>query len=284
MNYYKQLFCNSKFFCLCLISLVVSFFIFQLDVNAQQVYDVNITNNSVEVKPWGLNSGYDLFNNAYDPGELDENGMEFSDDSPMTNGSGARAQSDYQEVWGSTMPSISNDVMTPQLSGRNPLGLTGYRYFQFGVSDWRTRQTFSKSVTASPLQQNWGTSTENYNVSLNDKSVIPNYANKNSLFNFTNFKNDILTALIGTQNFDFITRLIQILNTTPSSTNFTYTVPAIFGFNAGIVINIPFNDILHGTGDWYQFSNIISYFRSLLSILYYLAVVWVIIRCIFIYQ
>ena len=95
---------------------MVLFYTFLSDVNAQQVYDVNITNNSVEVKPWGMNSSYELFNNAYDPGQLDVNGMEFSDDSPMTNGSGMRAYNDYQEVWGSVMPSSSHNALTPLVS------------------------------------------------------------------------------------------------------------------------------------------------------------------------
>ena len=258
------------------------------------VYDVNLTNNTIDVKPWGMNSAYDLFNNAYDSGQFDNSDYMLSDDSPMDTpgadggtGYGA-AYDDFGTTSSFTPPTGSHEVFTPLLSGRNPTGLSNTRYFNFSLAAWIFRTGINGSgqiaFNDSPLNEHNENPNENFRGYLRDKFIIFNPTLRTSFFNYTNFKNDLVSALIGTQNFEFLVRLIAALNTTPTAVNFTYTVPSIFGFDTGFVISIPFNDILHGSGDWYSFATVINLFRSMLSFSYYTGVVFFIIRCVFIHN
>lgn len=271
-----------------LISLVVLSYIAPLDVNAQ-VYDVNITNNGVDVNVTSLpNNAYDFSNSLYDANQFDTTDIQFGDDSPLdtysASGDGGvpygQSVADFQSISQANPPTSTVNpwrILSPNT------GLTQARYFRLVAAYYMFRPTTTMEYGITPLQVHKTDNTD-YRVNIKDNFLVPNANARNAFFDFAVFRSDLLTALIGQDNFNFFVRLLNTLNTTVTSTNFSYTVPSIFGFDTGFVIDIPFNDILHGTGDWYGFASLINFFRSMCSFCYYLAVIIIIVRCIFVYN
>lgn len=283
----KRLFCNNRFLPSFLISLAVLSCTQRLNA---EVYDVNITNNGVDVNVTSLpNNAYDFSNSLYDSNQFDSTDIQFGDDSPMeaysASGDGGTpyggASGDFQSTSYFQPNSDSYSPFDPTLSGRNPTRLTG-KYFNFG-GYWIFRTTDKKTYDTSPLQVHEGDASHDYKISVNDTFVIPGYSMKTSFFNFNQFKTDILAALLGSDNLNFFIRLFDTINSVSASTNFVYSVPPIFGFDSGFVLDIPLHDILHGSGDWTNLSSIISLFRSMMSLVYYMTVVYFICRCVFIH-
>lgn len=248
-----------------------------------QVYDVNINNGHVDVE---IINQTDLFNNAYDANLLDDFKFSGSEEtSPLTSnylGNGQSGQSeaanDYMDFTYSTPNTISNDPLAPTKG--NTL-LTGARYFNFGSTYWMMRTVRTYFFNNTPLQHDRNDSA--YALQVAEKFVVPNNSRVSTFFNWTTFKNDIIGALIGSDNFQFFVRFAQALAAAPSVANYTYTVPAVFGFDSGFTFTIPFNDVLYGSGNWASFSTVISFFRYFLSLIYYTTVAFCVVNCVFKY-
>lgn len=263
-------------------------YIFPSRSNAQ-VYDVNITNNGVDVSVTSLpNNAYDFSNSLYDPNQFESSDMHFGDDSPMDALSGAGdggtpyngASNDFSSTSYFEPNTDSYAPFDPNLTGRNPTYLTA-KYFD--CQRWVFRSNKKNTYGSTPYQVHDGDGQHNYNVSINDAFVVPSSTIKTSFFNFNQFKNDIILALVGSDNLNFYIRLFNMLNSVSASTNFVYSVPPLFGFDSGFVIDIPLHDILHGSGEWSNLASVITLFRSMVSLVYYLTVVYVIWRCLFIH-
>ena len=284
MIYYRRLFCNNSFFRLFLILLVVLSYILPSKVNAQ-IYDVRIHGN-----PEVIISPNSDFSGALDQAQIQGGIWNATGTGPQDTrweGAGALYTSfsheDYEDNSATQLPyNSNNDVLKPKYSGRNPLGLTG-KYFDFSSTSWlwSTNKTYDVKT---PQQEHWFYDNEKHPVTAGEYRILPTKTSFGFFFKYDQFTSDVISAIIGSDNFQFMVRFIDALNATPSVANFTFTVPATFGFTTGFTINIPFHDILHGSGSWASFSTVISFFRSFVSFLYYYAVIVVICRAIYRYQ
>lgn len=284
MSYYRRLYCNNSFSRLFLILLVVLFYILPSRVNAQ-VYDVRINGN-----PEVIISANSDFSGALDNNELQWNVLNGTTTGPQQTrfeGGGALytsfADDDYVDNSKLSVPyNSNNDVLKPSFSGRNPMLLTG-TYFNFSLGSWLWSTNHSYSMKT-PEQEHFINDNEKFPVSFAENRILPNKSSPWSWFNYNRFVSDVTTAVIGSENYNFMLRFITAINAAPSVANFSFNVPATFGFSSGFSINIPFHDILHGSGSWASFSTVISFFRSFVSFLYYYAVIVLICRAFYRYQ
>lgn len=283
MSYYRRLSYNNSCLRLFLILLVVLSYILPSKANAQ-VYDVHITNPDVIISPDSDFSG------ALDNADVQWgvfNGTTTGPQSTRFEGGGSLytsfAQSDYVSNSQLAVPyNTTNDPLKPNLTGRNPLGLTG-NYFKFNLNSWLLSGNHTYTLKT-PEQEHFLADNQKHPVTVVEYRVLPNKSVPSSLFDYDKFVTDVVSAIVGSDNFQFLLRFLVALNATPSVANFTFTVPSTFGFNTGFTINIPFHDILHGSGNWSSFSTVINFFRSFVSFLYYYAVIVVICRAIYRYQ
>ena len=255
MKYYSRFYTMYRSINCYFLFLAASCFFFASPVANAETFDVNIVNTPKITVDWDdfLNAGQansDLSapSSTYDP--------VYSSDALSSGISEANSLFGYDP----TAPSI---LLSP---GRQPWWNNKFRYFTFGnptLMHNSTQQGYRPNINN--LQA--GNYTNNGSFYVQDYTMY--YSSSNLSLKWSTLQSDILSAFFSVDTFNFLADLLTVWNNAPLGSDFTYTLPSIFGFDSGIEISVPLYSIVNGSGDYSVFNSIFVVTRAFLGVVYY---------------
>lgn len=171
-------------------------------------------------------------------------------------------------------------------SAPKPTALGG-RTFPFR---WDTSMRYFKP---SGINFNWTTKTnvatpyDNLNVGNANYSQLQYqdnnwYASSYQLY-WNNIQNDFMSIFFPEDFIPWIVGFLSVYNNLPTTADVTYTLPPIFGFNTGLSYTIPFGQILQNSGQFSFLSSVFTVIRAMLGFCYYATLIFIVLRCVFLY-
>lgn len=265
MNYYELLFCNSKYqFCLCVL-LVASFFLSLPVASAQETITVEIApNQSVNA-----NVDFEPFWNQ----EFLKTDAQWTADAPTDAANTIESGTDSFNDIGYFDAPKSAPPMLP-INGASDILRNKTRYIGLSLVRFAT---YEREVQTP--YKNYGNNTDEKKINFTNWLAYPQIS-----FRYEVFYTDLSVAVLGSQNYEWLKSFLNTLAALPTGADFTYSVPAIFGFDSGFVINVPLNSILSGSGEWAYFAIIFQVIRAIFGVCYYTSCFVLIVRCLAFYQ
>lgn len=254
MNFCRRLFYIRKLASCSIVLLVASCFSWPHLANAQnQNITVEIApNQSVTVSP-----SDSFFDGAFNTGVMLSTtpwtGSPVADDSSIDSGFQTfQSYSNYD--FERSVPSLYGVTASQQVSMFRPT-----RYLKVGMTNFNTTAQHPKAPT-----DNYGTQ---YQMDFINYLYYPSVT-----FNYPLFAFELTTAVFGADDLKWFVDFLRLLANLPTGSDFTYTVPSLFGFDTGFTFTVPLSSLLAGAGQWSNFSMIFDLIRAIFGFCYYTAV------------